>query len=192
MAEEVSASIQPSCTQQSPASINVRDSVVASDVHTTKPQMAATAVSRPHESVDAETPTCNTDADSSRCYIMELPKELRLMIYEFVFQDILNEISAPHYPLRPGEYDVRKPAMRDRLRRVLALIHTSHAFHAESRRIGRKLVSACKAYVKDGFDGARYKRRGEMGGGRVRATIHAKRRLRELRSMRKLLCNRHW
>ena len=155
-----------------------------------RPNMVATAVSQSHENVNAETPSA--DIESSPFRIMDLPKEMRLMIYALVFQDILNEISPLPYPLRPGEYDTRKPGMRDRLRRVLALVHTSHTIHVESRRHGRKLVAARKAYVKDGFDGAFYKRPGEMGGGILMATIVAKRRLRELESMKKLLYNRHW
>jgi hypothetical protein len=181
-ADEVSSSTTSNFPQQSPFATDLQDPAAMLDVPVPDAQTPIF-----HEEINT-----TTNDDSSRCYIMGLPKEPRLMIYELVFQDILNEISAPHYPLRPGEYDVRKPAMRDSLRRVLALVYTSHAFHSESRRIGRKLVSARKAYVKDGFNGDWYRQRGEVGHRVIRATMDAKRRLRELSSMKKLMHNRRW
>lgn len=141
MADEASSPIQINSTQQSPASINVRDSVLVPDVPTLEPQTASEAAPSSHEVIN--TSTC-TDTDSSRCHFMELPKELRLIIYEFVFKDIL---SGPplRYPLRPYGYDFHTPVMKRRLKRVLALVHTSHSFNTESIGIGRRLVAALRS-----------------------------------------------
>jgi hypothetical protein len=97
--DEASSSTSRTSSQQSAPATNLQDPAVASNVPTHGTQMAATAVSQSH--VDPNTETTSTDVESSRCCIMELPTELRLMIYEEVFQDVLSGCPLS-YPLRPG------------------------------------------------------------------------------------------
>lgn len=190
MADGASSSTLKTPSQQSPSATNLRESVVESGLLTPEAQIATSAVSQHNENVNAEMPS--TGVGSSPFHIMELPKEMCLMIYEFVFQDILNGVSPVRYPSRPGENAALKVAMRDRLRRVLALVHTSHTFHTESIGVGQKLVAAFRASIKDGFDGSWYRRPGEEGDQVISATMDAKRRLRELKSMKLLSYDRHW
>jgi hypothetical protein len=129
---------------------------------------------------------------------MELPKELRLIIYEYVFHDILGGISTPRFlrttsrKRRLDEGEDPKAAMKDRLKRLLALVHTSHNFHAEGIGIGKKLVAALMSSIYAGHDGAWFRRPGEVGEHVITATIDAKRRLRELKDMNTLLFTRRW
>jgi hypothetical protein len=133
---------------------------------------------------------------------MELPKELRLIIYEFVFHDILSGIATLYPPRTPRKRHLDqeeapdllppKAARKDRAKRVLALIHACHAFHAESIGIGTKLVAALKSSINDEVEAHEkwLKQPGVAGGCVHMGTTDFRRQLRELRSMKKLLCNR--
>jgi hypothetical protein len=124
---------------------------------------------------------------------MELPTELRLMIYEEVFQDVLSGCPLS-YPLRPGWYECHYIATKRRLKRVLALGHTSHTFNAESIGIHKKLVAAMKSSIYEMLDEHKQccRRASEVGEHVLSVTADARGRLRELKSMEKLLRNRRW
>jgi hypothetical protein len=95
---------------------------------------------------------------------VELPKELRPIIYKFVFQDTLGGPPL-RYPLRPYGCGFHEPVMKCCLKRVLALVHISHSFNAESSVIGRRLVATLRSSAQDEYDEHKelHRQAGELG-----------------------------
>jgi hypothetical protein len=73
---------------------------------------------------------------------MKLPEELRLMICESVFQDILNDASMLRFPEGADEEAAHRLTMQSYLKKLLASARTSRAFRAESSRVRTKLTLA--------------------------------------------------
>jgi hypothetical protein len=130
---------------------------------------------------------------------MQLPKEMRLMIYELIFQDILNDTFIPRFrqkkKKRLHKKKVHDPTVNcsaessRSLERSLALAHTSRAFRAESRDVGEKLVAALTSSIIDGFDEWGLYMLG-AGMGTLDATLEAMRQLCELMRIEDLLYQR--
>ena len=90
---------------------------------------------------ELEAEATNANMNCSPFHIMKLPKELRLMIHESLFQDILNDISNLRYPGDgPSDEAAHETTMQHHLKRSLALAHTSRKLRAESLQLCSKLA----------------------------------------------------
>jgi hypothetical protein len=143
MSNQVSTLSSSISTQQNIAVTNV-SGVLGDEIH-----IPATPVAQPYDQPGPG--IIGPDVDSSPVHLMELPKELRLTIYELFIQDIINEISTLRYPEGPDEEASYDSTMRNLMKQSLALAHTSREIRAESLMLCGKLTETLVFSLHDDF-----------------------------------------
>lgn len=85
------------------------------------------------------------------CYLMDLPPEIRLTIYELVFTDVLDKTSCKAKGEKEnGTVDVflsRDEMMRRHIKTALALFHTNRIMRAEALAVCIQLADAAKESI---------------------------------------------
>lgn len=111
---------------------------------------AGPSVTPAAEDHDKQAPEASqVDGRPPPCLIMmKLPKELRLIIYEFAFQAMLDDVSSLQLSLHPDKKAARKTVFQEHAKLSLALLHTSRDFREESSEICAALARAQKVSLK--------------------------------------------
>jgi hypothetical protein len=102
---------------------------------------------------EPEAQTAVVDVDCSPCHIKNLSTELRLMIYELIFQDIFRDFYLPHHPADHKDKVLNNHKLKSRLylKRLRALDHTSRALRAASFGVGQELMAEIVSFANNDY-----------------------------------------